>query len=362
MRTERTSTLRWGAVLVALSLFLSGCGGGGGSGNGGDDPGPDPTPTEHDWTPIAAKLDSYMPEVITGYVFALMVDSEIVYLHSAGDLERFESVGIASASKALTSTAILTLVRDGLLDLDAPIATYLGGEVEWPAEKSAITMRMLLNHTSGLQPDVPCLSDAYTRTLKSCVQDIADAPLAAPPGTGFYYGGSGYQVAALAAEQVSGERFNQFIQDRLANPLGLTSIRFHGINPPAGGGATANAVDYLAFMRVVMDHGRYQGTQFLPPALGDLPFQNQIEGVPITLPPIALKFTAYSFGWYTTDPARVGAGSSGPELSDPGLFGTVPWVDEDKNYAAVLLIKSSVQTGVVLWDELRPMVLGELNR
>src|SRR3546814_21199229 len=81
------------------------------------------------------------------------------------------AIPIASASKALSATIILSLVNNGLIDLDTPVSQYIGDQINWPIIKRDITMRMLLNHTSGLPFDSPCLSEADT-TLKDCAQEI----------------------------------------------------------------------------------------------------------------------------------------------------------------------------------------------
>src|SRR3546814_10026559 len=83
------------------------------------------------------------------------------------------AIPIASASKALSATIILSLVNNGLIDLDTPVSQYIGDQINWPIIKRDITMRMLLNHTSGLPFDSPCLSEDDT-TLKDCAQEIAN--------------------------------------------------------------------------------------------------------------------------------------------------------------------------------------------
>src|SRR5690606_29820871 len=130
---------------------------------------------------------------------------EIAVRTAGGDLQIDSVVPIASATKAPSAAAILTLVDAGLLDLDRPVANYIGEVVDWPMLKQSITTRMLLNHSSGLATEPECLGENATMPLVECVQQIADAPLRFVPGNQFEYGGGSYQVAGLIAQQISGD-------------------------------------------------------------------------------------------------------------------------------------------------------------
>lgn len=318
---------------------------------------------DYDWTALQAELDSLIPEaVVDAYVFELRVDDVTVFRSNGGDLQPDSAVFVASASKALASAALLTLVRDGLLDLDKPVATYLEPEIDWPPLKSAITTRMLLNHTSGLATDIDCISDPAS-DLRECVQSIADAPLQSVPGNAFAYGGNSYQVAGLIAEILSGQSFNTFFIERLADPLDMPQTRFFGTNPRVAGGATTSAPDYLRFMQMLLSEGRVGDEPFLPQALAREVRSSQIQGRPRRqLPPGASAFfDGYALGWWHTRSNALQGLSDGPEISDPGLFGTVPWMDFDRRYAAILLLRSEgVVVGVQIWDDLRPLILAQL--
>lgn len=317
----------------------------------------------YDWRALEAELDALVPDTVSSYVFELRVDDATVFRRSAGLLNAQSSVFIASASKALASAAMLTLVRDGLLDLDEPVGPYLDGIIDWPADKARITTRMLLNHTSGLARDNACIEQTGT-TLEACAQIIADLPLRHAPGEGFAYGGNSYQVAGLIAEVLSEQRFNAFFRTRLALPLGMTQTGFFiGDNPRVAGGATSSAPDYLRFMQMLLDDGRVDDAEFLPAELARQVRSSQIGGLTRDeLPPGAgLFFDGYGLGWWHTRPDALENLSAGPEISDPGLLGTVPWIDFDRRYTAILLLDNeSALVGVGTWDRLRPLILAQL--
>ena len=89
---------------------------------------------------------------------------------------------------------------------------------------------------------------------------------------------------------------------------------------------------------------------------------SQIDGLPVyfTPAPASAGLHAYSLGWWISDTAQH-PGSAGPELSGPGLLGSVPWLDFDRRYAAVLLTSSDTDTGASIWNSLRPLILDQVN-
>jgi len=108
--------------------------------------------------------------------FILSKDGQILYEKALGNQTMNSFLPIASSTKMPSAVVILSLAQEGLLDLDEPISTYLQGHINWPSDKAAITTRMMLNHTSGLQSNPFCLN-RRRGTLKECAQEIANAPL-----------------------------------------------------------------------------------------------------------------------------------------------------------------------------------------
>lgn len=325
-------------------------------------------PVEYDWTALAETLDGFVDpqseNAVPGYSFALAVDGELVFERAGGNLGTGSLVPIASATKAPTAAAILTLVEDGRLDLDRPIHQYLGGLWPGAGPMSQITTRMLLNHTSGLPFTSDCLDRIELPTLVDCVMQIAQLGLQFTPGERFLYSATGYQVAGLVAEQITGQRWQDFFQQRFAVPLGLADYAYLGNgNPRLAGGAVSTARDYLKIQQLVLDHGRVQGEPLLPAALAEAMTENQVAGLPVEFTPIpeGAGLNGYSFGWWISD-KELPAPSRGPEISDPGVLGTMPWIDFDRNYAAILLIEADGDTGLRLFERLRPLIIAQIDR
>jgi len=342
---------------VILALALSACGG-----RNHDDDVIDPI---YDWTALDAKLDSFLGaggNEVLGYAFSINVNGRKAHTRSGGIIGGDTVLPIASASKAPSATVILTLVEQGLIELDLPVSAYIGSDITWPVAKAAITMRMLLNHTSGLPFDSDCMSDDDT-TLKACADEIGGRTLSFRPGLQFGYSGAGYQLAGYIAEKVTGKSWATLVQERLTEPLGMSTFSYGDTrNPRIGGGASSNAEDYLKFTQMWLNNGVANNRRILRAETIALGRTNQIAGRRVFYTPVpsGSGLNGYSFGWWISDKNQH-PGSNGPELSDPGLLGTTPWLDFDKGYTAIVLITSTTDVGLSMWKAARPLIREQID-
>jgi len=142
----------------------------------------------------------------------------------------------ASIGKTFVAATALELGREGVLDLDAPVAHWLGDR-PWLARlphHELITLRHLLTHTSGL-PDHVHQQDFVAAVARDWSQPenpfppetligfILDRPSLFAPGQGWAYTDTGYILAGLVIEQATGRRYYDEIQARFLQPLGLSS-------------------------------------------------------------------------------------------------------------------------------------------
>jgi D-alanyl-D-alanine carboxypeptidase len=130
-----------------------------------------------------------------------------------------------SITKIFTSALMLLLQQEGRVSLDAPVARWNPGV----PEAARISLRQLLNHTSGI-PDYGGLRSYHEAVRSSPTQPWSSRRFAAEtfekglvfePGTGWAYSNPGYMLLKEIAEEVSGESYAALISDRLARPLGL---------------------------------------------------------------------------------------------------------------------------------------------
>jgi len=128
---------------------------------------------------------------------------------------------LASVSKQFTATSVLLLAEDGRLRLDDPIKRYFPA---LPAAANGITIRHLLTHTSGLIDYEDVMDPADTRQVHDAdvltlLQSQDHTHFA--PGTSYRYSNSGYALLALIVERASGQRYAQFLHERIFQPLGM---------------------------------------------------------------------------------------------------------------------------------------------
>jgi D-alanyl-D-alanine carboxypeptidase len=138
---------------------------------------------------------------------------------------------IASVTKTFVATVVLQLVGEGRLKLDDTVERRLPGALR---EGRRITVRQLLNHTSGIYnfTDDKRLYDRLARDIRLVVTpreavSIADSrPLVFAPGTGWAYSNTGYQVLGLIIERVTGHPLGRVLAERIFEPLRLTATSF----------------------------------------------------------------------------------------------------------------------------------------
>jgi len=138
---------------------------------------------------------------------------------------------IASAGKIIMAALVLDLCEDGLLSLDDTVGIYLP---PYPNVSGSITIRQLLNHTSGLYDMVPHPGGPFRVpydsidfekwwTIDEIFTELGGKPYFAP-GKGFHYTQAGFQLATLIVEKVTKSAVPVEIQKRLLDPLGIDGM------------------------------------------------------------------------------------------------------------------------------------------
>jgi CubicO group peptidase (beta-lactamase class C family) len=137
---------------------------------------------------------------------------------------------LASVTKQFTAACIMLLVRDGKLHYADHLTDIFP---EFPAYGRKITVRNLLNHTSGLPDYEDILTARYPNTPDEKIPQIHDAGVLKlleqqtigkfAPGSKWEYSNSGYATLAMIVEKVSGEGFDEFLKERIFAPLKMTT-------------------------------------------------------------------------------------------------------------------------------------------
>jgi len=278
---------------------------------------------------------------------------------------------LASLSKVVgMTTAIMQLVDQGRVDVDAPVQRYLP---DWTGpNKNRVLVRHLLTHTGGLPPDQPPGSKPYdeiTHNSDSVAMLLFATPLDTLPGVRMVYSDVGAYVLGKIVERVSGQTLDAYVRDHVFRPLGMTETMY---NPPASllsriaptevdprrgglvrgkvhdersyylGGVSAHAgifssgYDLARFARMYLNGGTLDGVRVLQPAT-------------------VAKFTAYvdstfsdrGLGWQKPDlpgmrfasPSAAWAGHSlsSRAFGHTGFTGTSIAIDPERDLFIVLL-------------------------
>ena len=149
-------------------------------------------------------------------------------IHEQRAITAADHFRIGSQTKTFTAVVILQLVDEGRVELDAPISRYLPGVVTGNYNGDVITVRQLLQHTSGM---VNYVRDARanpdgTYSLAELVRSAMDEPAQASPGTAQLYSNVAFLVLGMLIERLTGKQAGDAITERIISPLGLTHTKF----------------------------------------------------------------------------------------------------------------------------------------
>ncbi|MGG4046007.1 serine hydrolase domain-containing protein [Paenibacillus favisporus] len=262
---------------------------------------------------------------IPGLSVAIVHDGEIVYSKGYGETGSGAAVTpdtplpVASLSKSITALAVMQLVEAGKIRLEDKAADLLPSfRMDDPRGKE-ITVRQLLNQTSGLADTVfPEMAfSAQPASLGESIARLKGVKLASDPGTAFHYHNTNYQLLALIVETVSKEPFPDYLQKHIFAPLHMdrttdaaltdsfkepSHMLLYGqpvalkepdwfVEGAAGNISTAN--DMARWLMLQLGEGTYGGARLLSP-----------EGIAAMHEVPAGVESRYGMGW-TVDGARL---------------------------------------------------------
>ncbi len=340
----------------------------------------------------------------SGYVTFIARDGKVVdwQAHGWQDIEakvpmqKDSIVRIFSMSKIITSVGVLMLLEDGKLKLSDPVEKYLpslknrqvvtGGTADAPVLVPAsrpITVHDLLTHTSGYYYPESWSAEALPAELMKranvfgadglddFVNRVAQVPLHQQPGTKYRYGISVDLLGAII-EKASGQRLDQFFQQRIFTPLDMKDTGFwvpaekkarlakvyqreasgqlvpsngannnpvdatHGVMS-GGGGLYSTAGDYARFAQMLLNGGELNGTRLLSPKTVEMMRQNHIAHL---ADPHPFARAELGFGLGVRMITDLGAS---PFLGSMGMFGwdgaatTIVWMDPQEHTVAIFL-------------------------
>jgi CubicO group peptidase (beta-lactamase class C family) len=181
------------------------------------------------------KIDEYLrtqmkAQQIPGVALAVVRDGKIVLARGYGFANVEHQVPVkpetifqsGSTGKQFTATAVMMLVEEGKLSLDDKITRFFP---DAPASWSAITVRHLLTHTSGMTDYPQDFDLRRDYTEDDLLQRIKAIPLAFQPGEKWSYSNLAYVTLGILIHKVSGKFYGDFLQERVFKPLDMTTAR-----------------------------------------------------------------------------------------------------------------------------------------
>ncbi len=185
---------------------------------------------------IDALVEKAMEEgPIAGLSVAVARSGRLVHLKGYGyaDLENGIPASdktiyhVGSITKQFTAAAVMQLVEKGALALDRPITDYIP---DYPTHGQSVTVRSILNHTSGIKNFTAMPSWWRTMAVEKTPEEMVDVfrnePFDFPPGTAFSYSNSGYIVLGFLIERVTGKPYGGYLNENLFVPLQLSSTSY----------------------------------------------------------------------------------------------------------------------------------------
>ena len=242
---------------------------------------------------------------------------------------------IASCSKWLTAALVMTFVDEGKLSLEDTVGKFLPMLTQ--TGKGSIKIWQCLSHLTGINS--PQGKESWTefanfKTMDDAVSYIAKQPMEGEPGKTFHYGNTGLQIAAAIVEKLGKKNFEALFQERIAKPCGMKQTDFgKAAVVLAAGGAFSTAEDYINFMVMLLNDGKFNNKQVLSKkSVFDMQ-QNYKKDATIKYSPEQTGTNwGYGFGEWTMDDDSPRSNA----VSSPGLFGTFPWIDNERKYVAIL--------------------------
>jgi CubicO group peptidase (beta-lactamase class C family) len=386
------------------------------------------------------------------YIDAGKIPGALTLIHRRGELAHFSALGMAdveravpvsegtiyriySMTKPVTSVAFMQLVEQGLVALDDPVHKHIpeweglgvfqGGLVETfrtaPPERPMMIVD-LLRHTSGLTygfQQSTNVDAAYRKleigvlersgTLEEMVQTLAGVPLDFSPGTAWNYSVS-TDVLGYLVGKLSGVPFDEYLQTRIFDPLGMMDTGFHvrsgqesrlaasyaaggvmlpgmGARPPegkmllidnpeksaylkpttmlsGGGGLVSTARDYLRFCRMLLNGGTLDGAQLLSPKTIELMTKNHLPDGK-DLPALSRSlfseatFNGIGFGLgfsVVLDPVQVMIPGTAGAYSWGGAASTYFWIDPAEELICIFMTQLLPSTTYPIRRQLATLV------
>jgi CubicO group peptidase (beta-lactamase class C family) len=360
---------------------------------------------------VSAAAQSPIPKAMERFIADKTVAGMVTLVSHGSDTVEFDALGMAdieaqrpmqkdtifqimSMTKPFTAIGIMTLAEEGKLALRDPVEQYLpefrGQQVvsnvgpdsaRLRTPDHPITIRDLMTHTAGIQDPAPAAIHDYPQLLNvhldEVVRQLAKTPLLFQPGTQWSYSSPGIEILGRIIEVCSGQKYEDFIQQRLLTPLHMKDTFFFppadkisriamvyaqkdgklarapgtilggdpakyrqgAVFPAPGWGLYSTAEDLLHMYRMMLNDGVYEGRRYLSSFSVHLMTEPHTTGI---RPVGWMRGADYGLAWeVVTEPLGELAGHLKGTYGHGGAFGTQGWIDPQSGVISILMIQRS---------------------
>ena len=368
---------------------------------------------------MSTKGLSHIDDVMQEYIDAGTIQGAITVVARRGKVVHFSTNGdmdvkkgrametdaifrMASSAKAVTGVATMILVDEGLISPSDPVSKFIPefadvkvAVLAEPAEgkgkakpkskgkakskskgagdvpehrlvpvDTPLTIHHLLTHTAGLMTGGlgAAVSTVEPRTADDTratyIPRLAKVPLDFQPGTQRRYSpGGGITVVSRIIEIVSETPFDEFVQNRIFNPLEMNNSYYYGVpsnqesksvvvpgldasSKKGGWGLFSTAEDFLHFQQMLLNEGELFGRRVLSPAAVKMMSSNQVDDIDVTTDPKSRKGMGHGYTVGVTLDPEVAANYRGKgAFGGGGALGTVSWTDPENELVAVIMLQ-----------------------
>jgi CubicO group peptidase (beta-lactamase class C family) len=366
----------------------------------------EPSPTS---AGVNNAITAQIPQRIQHFIDDQTVAGAVTLVAHGNDVIEFDALGkadieagspmqkdtifqIMSMTKPVTAIGIMMLAEEGKLALRDPVEQYLPefhnqrvatnvgpDAARLSIPEHAITIRDLMTHTAGIPDPAPAAIHDYPQLmnvpLADVVRQLAKEPLLFQPGTQWSYSSPGIEILGRLIEVCSGQKYEDFIADRILRPLGMKDSFFFppadkiariamvyvqkdgklvrapatilggdpakhrqgAVFPAPGWGLYSTAEDLLHLYRMMLNGGVYNGHRYLSPFSVHLMTEAHTTGIH----PVGwMRGADYGLAWeVVTDPLGELAGHLKGTYGHGGAFGTQGWIDPQDGLISIMLIQ-----------------------
>lgn len=265
----------------------------------------------------------------------------LVYKKELGEFNSKTQAPLGASSQWLTAALVMIFVEEGKLSLDDKVSRWLPEFARYG--KNYITLRTCLAHMTGVRDQESRLFKRTRKTLAEEVDAYASREIRANPTQDFWYGDLGPNIAGRVLEVVTKKNFDVIIKQKLFNPLTMRRTSFTTMDGSAlspASGAITTGDDYIKFLSMLLNKGKYGGKQVLSEASVEALFQlNAATGIYKYAPKEYSRFPYALSSWIIEE--KDGKPTA---FVCPGFDGNWAVVDFCKGYALLLLLKEETDS------------------